>query len=215
MKLIRLNTFETNSSSCHSVTVFKTSDYIKFKNGETFYIGDYEYQDDHNTYYNELKSEDFLTIEDIRDRVIEYLSYESNLQSLKDQDSQSGWGTTYRAAEFLVNMKPDIDFYKKVMSEDNKKVTISKLNYRPTVFDSELKRKHFGFEKSNLSLPDYIVQSFVDYIQSYIFDFITDTVLQSHSGKTSFYLMFKSDVYPVCEPIEVGDQTIIKSYISC
>ena len=215
MKLIRLNTFETNSSSCHSVTVFKTSDYIKFKNGETFYIGDYEYQDDHNTYYNELKSEDFLTIEDIRDRVIEYLSYESNLQSLKDQDSQSGWGTTYRAAEFLVNMKPDIDFYKKVMSEDNKKVTISKLNYRPTVFDSELKRKHFGFEKSNLSLPDYIVQSFVDYIQSYIFDFITDTVLQSHSGKTSFYLMFKSDVYLVCEPIEVGDQTIIKSYISC
>lgn len=215
MRLIRLNTFETNSSSCHSVTVLKTSDYIKFKNGETFYIGDYEYHDDHNTYYNELKSEDFLTIEDIRDRVIEYLSYESNLQSLKDQDSQSGWGITYRAAEFLVKMKPDIDFYKKVMSEDGEKITISELNYIPTVFDSELKRKHFGFEKSNLSLPDYIVQSFVDYIQSYIFDFITDTVLQSHSGKTSFYLMFKSDVYPVCEPIEVGDQTIIKSYISC
>lgn len=215
MRLIRLNTFETNSSSCHSVTVFKTSDYIKFKNGETFYIGDYEYHDDHNTYYNELKSEDFLTIEDIRDRVIEYLSYESNLQSLKDQDSQSGWGITYRAAEFLVKMKPDIDFYKKVMSEDDEKITISELNYNPTVFDSELKRKHFGFEKSNLSLPDYIVQSFVDYIQNYIFDFITDTVLQSHSGKTSFYLMFQSDVYPVCEPIEVGDQTIIKSYISC
>lgn len=215
MRLIRLNTFETNSSSCHSVTVFKTSDYIKFKNGETFYIGDYEYHDDHNTYYNELKSEDFLTIEDIRDRVIEYLSYESNLQSLKDQDSQVGWGTTYRAAEFLVKMKPDIDFYKKIMSEDGEKITISELNYNPTVFDSELKRKHFGFEKSNLSLSDYIVQSFVDYIQSYIFDFITDTVLQSHSGKTSFYLMFQSDVYPVCEPIEVGDQTIIKSYISC
>lgn len=215
MKLIRLNTFETNSSSCHSITVFKTSDFIKFKNGETFYIGDYEYHDDHNTYYNELKSEDFLTIEDIKDRVIEYLSYESNLRNLRDHDSESGWGNTYRAAEFLVKTNPDIDFYKKVMLEDDEKVTISKLNYNPTIFDSELKRTHYGFEKSNLSLPDYIVQTFVESIDSYIADFITDTVLQCQSGVTSFYLMFQSDACLVCEPIEIGDQTIARTYISC
>lgn len=135
MKLIRLGTFETNSSRCHSVTVFKTADYIRFKNGELFYVGDYEYSDDHDTYYNELRSEDFLTMEEIRDRTYNYINNNANMASLRSHDARSGWGTTYRVAEFLLKTNPSLDFYKKVFSE-NDKCVVTEFNYEPTVFDS-------------------------------------------------------------------------------
>lgn len=37
MKLIRRNTFETNSSSTHSITMCKESDFDKWKNGEMYW----------------------------------------------------------------------------------------------------------------------------------------------------------------------------------
>lgn len=37
MKLIRRNTFETNSSSTHSITMCSESDFDKWKNGELYY----------------------------------------------------------------------------------------------------------------------------------------------------------------------------------
>lgn len=47
MKIIRRNTFETNSSSTHSITMCNKSDFDKWKNGELYYC-----QDDGN-FYNE------------------------------------------------------------------------------------------------------------------------------------------------------------------
>lgn len=40
MELIRKNTFETNSSSTHSITMCMQSDYEKWKNGELYYCID-------------------------------------------------------------------------------------------------------------------------------------------------------------------------------
>lgn len=40
MKIIRQNTFETNSSSTHSITMCMANDYNKWKNGELYYIND-------------------------------------------------------------------------------------------------------------------------------------------------------------------------------
>lgn len=40
MKLIRRETFETNSSSTHSITMCKESDFDKWKNGELYYCND-------------------------------------------------------------------------------------------------------------------------------------------------------------------------------
>lgn len=37
MRLIRRNTFETNSSSTHSITMCSESDFDKWKNGELYY----------------------------------------------------------------------------------------------------------------------------------------------------------------------------------
>ena len=40
MKIIRRGTFETNSSSTHSITMCKESDFDKWKNGELYYCQD-------------------------------------------------------------------------------------------------------------------------------------------------------------------------------
>ena len=40
MKIIRRNTFETNSSSTHSITMCKESDFDKWKNGELYFCQD-------------------------------------------------------------------------------------------------------------------------------------------------------------------------------
>lgn len=40
MKIIRRGTFETNSSSTHSITMCKESDFDKWKNGELYYCND-------------------------------------------------------------------------------------------------------------------------------------------------------------------------------
>lgn len=215
MKLIRLNTFETNSSSCNAITVLKTSDYVKFKAGELFYVGDYDYSDDHNTYYNELASKDFLTIEEIKDRVIDYINSEK-LAQLKQQESDNAWGNGYRAAEYILKVNPNIDFYKTALSKDEAiKLSKSDINYEPTVFESELKREHYGQTKSNLSKQDWLIKNFLEYLGNYVRDFIMDTVLECESGRTSYYQMFEMDVWLVKDPIEVGDQTVIRSYISC
>jgi len=215
MKLIRLNTFETNSSSCNAVTVLKTSDYIKFKSGELFYIGDYDYSDDHKVYYNELASKDFVTIEEIRNRVIDYVNSDK-LSQLKQKESETGWGNTYRAAEYILNANPDIKFYKTALSKDGSiKISESDINYMPTIFESELKREHYGQSKSNLSKHDWLIKNFLEYIGNYVRDFIMDTVLECESGRTSYYQMFEMDVWIIKDPIEVGDQTVIRSYISC
>lgn len=47
MRLIRRNTFETNSSSTHSITMCSESDFDKWKNGELYYC------DDDGKFYND------------------------------------------------------------------------------------------------------------------------------------------------------------------
>lgn len=42
MKIIRRNTFETNSSSTHSITMCTESEFEKWKNGEMYFV---EYED--------------------------------------------------------------------------------------------------------------------------------------------------------------------------
>ena len=51
---IRENIFESNSSSCHSLTVCKKSLKDKLMNGEVYYYGDFEYDDCDDSYINIL-----------------------------------------------------------------------------------------------------------------------------------------------------------------
>ena len=75
MKTIRNNVFETNSSSCHSVTILTDSEYEKFKNNELVY----------NTRYDEL-----ISLKDYCRDTIKYLttsSLDNYVESLEKYDT--------------------------------------------------------------------------------------------------------------------------------
>lgn len=66
MITIRKNVFETNSSSCHSVTICKKSFYDKLMNYELFYTGDYVMSSDDSTYINELDESQVISLDEIK-----------------------------------------------------------------------------------------------------------------------------------------------------
>lgn len=87
---IRENVFETNSSSCHSLTIAKKSFLDKLKSGEIIYKGEYEcYSDSDEVFINDLSNvseEDILTIDQIKELLKTWLTktpksdYEKELQ---------------------------------------------------------------------------------------------------------------------------------------
>ena len=65
MKTIRSNVFETNSSSCHSVTLISKSDYESLQDGVKYpYDVDFWY-DEHESTIIKLPSDKFRTVEEI------------------------------------------------------------------------------------------------------------------------------------------------------
>lgn len=66
---IRESTFETNSSSCHSLTIGKKDTIEKILNKELLYVGNFEYADDYGVYENEINDKAVLS----RDAVVNIL----------------------------------------------------------------------------------------------------------------------------------------------
>lgn len=97
---VRESVFETNSSSCHSLTIAKKSFLDKLKNGEVFYKGKYDcYSDSDEVFINDLSNvseEDVLTIDQVKELLKEWLKktptsdYEKELQDqFKEVDLDS------------------------------------------------------------------------------------------------------------------------------
>ena len=63
---IRLGVFETNSSSCHSVTICKKSFYDRLMNYEVFYTGDFTVCSDDGTFINELDEKQVTGLDEIK-----------------------------------------------------------------------------------------------------------------------------------------------------
>lgn len=66
MITIRESVFETNSSSCHSVTICKKSFYDKLMNYEAFYIGDFTVCSDDGTFINELNEKQVMNLDEVK-----------------------------------------------------------------------------------------------------------------------------------------------------
>lgn len=87
---VRESVFETNSSSCHSLTIAKKSFLDKLKNGEVFYKGKYSLDSDSSeVFINDLSNvseDDVVTIDQVKDLLKEWLkktptsNYEKELQ---------------------------------------------------------------------------------------------------------------------------------------
>ena len=75
---VRENTFETNSSSCHSLTIIKKSLAEKLKNKEVFYIGNYKcYSDCDEVLVNDLGNvpeKDLITAAQLRQKIKEWVA---------------------------------------------------------------------------------------------------------------------------------------------
>lgn len=81
----RESVFESNSSSCHSVTICKKSLREKLENGEAFYKGDFEFHDDYETYFNKLDENEIVSGEDAAKALNEWA---------KQSDLKSWWQST-------------------------------------------------------------------------------------------------------------------------
>lgn len=96
---VRESVFETNSSSCHSLTIAKKSFLDKLQNGEIIYKGKYEFSDSGEVFINDLSNvseEDILTIDQVKELLKEWLKktptsdYEKELQDqFKEVDLDS------------------------------------------------------------------------------------------------------------------------------
>lgn len=97
---VRESVFETNSSSCHSLTIAKKSFLDKLKNGEVFYKGKYDLDSDSSeVFINDLSNVsegDVVTIDQVKDLLKEWLKktptsdYEKELQDqFKEVDLDS------------------------------------------------------------------------------------------------------------------------------
>lgn len=97
---VRESVFETNSSSCHSLTIAKKSFLDKLKNGEVFYKGKYDLDSDSSeVFINDLSNvseNDIVTIDQVKDLLKEWLKktptsdYEKELQDqFKEVDLDS------------------------------------------------------------------------------------------------------------------------------
>lgn len=86
----RESVFESNSSSCHSVTICKKSLREKLENFEAFYKGDFEFHDDYDTYFNKLDENEIVNGEDAAKALNEWA---------ERSDLKSWWKTT---ADYLI-----------------------------------------------------------------------------------------------------------------
>ena len=69
---IREQVFETNSSSCHSITICSNELQQKLLNYEALYTGTFEYDDDYGTYVNVLEENEIITMEEIVEKLKQF-----------------------------------------------------------------------------------------------------------------------------------------------
>lgn len=75
MKSIRQSTFETNSSSAHSLTLVTKSLREKLQNRDLFYVGPFEKDSDSDeTSVNKIEERNCITIEEAIKRIKDYLT---------------------------------------------------------------------------------------------------------------------------------------------
>ena len=75
MKSIRQSTFETNSSSAHSLTLCMKSLREKLQNRDLFYVGPFEKDSDSDeTSVNKIEEKNCITIEEAIKRVKDYIA---------------------------------------------------------------------------------------------------------------------------------------------
>lgn len=86
MVSLRENTFESNSSSCHSLVIVQKDLLDKLERGEVIYVGGFRYYDDYEVYVNELESKFFIEADAVKKALVNWLSSNPDLSDDADRD---------------------------------------------------------------------------------------------------------------------------------
>ena len=80
MLSIREDVFETNSSSCHSLTIARKSFLEDLKNKKKFFIGNFKVSSDSDEVFvndlTDVTEKDYLTFEQVKEKIKEWLKQE-------------------------------------------------------------------------------------------------------------------------------------------
>ena len=136
MKCIRENVFESNSSSCHSLVIAQTDLLKQLQTGEVFYLGEFEYYDDHELYVNELEPELFVEATRLREALTDCIK-NTTLENLPDEEEEGSEKDVYENvsetlknnldadfAEIVDNLERDVWDYSKVLLKIFKKANL-------------------------------------------------------------------------------------------
>lgn len=86
MLSLRESTFESNSSSCHSLVIAQKDLLNKLEKGKVIYVGGFEYCDDYGIYTNELKSEFFIEAATVKKALVDWSKSNPDLSDDADKD---------------------------------------------------------------------------------------------------------------------------------
>lgn len=83
MRTVRFGVFETNSSSCHSITVCGKNKVEQLKKHEVVCVHKFHFYDDGEVIKNLVPDEDFIPIKDVYNKYIENKKIDIDFESFK------------------------------------------------------------------------------------------------------------------------------------
>lgn len=104
MLSIREMVFETNSSSCHVLTIVRKSLAEKLRNCELFYVGPFHYSSDSDrSYVNCLQEDKIITMDEFKKKLKETAEY------ILGNPAKSDWIKEYasKALKYLDELTPE------------------------------------------------------------------------------------------------------------
>ncbi len=119
MKTIRRNTFETNSSSCHCVTIMKPSVYDAIKEQKSVVHNVYNNVEEYCETSAVIHNYDLIPINELHEEFLLEYPKCANIEHFKD-NMESYFEGMWEAFESLIQ---DVNFFKKLIFFEEKKPT--------------------------------------------------------------------------------------------
>ena len=149
MKTIRLGAFETNSSSCHCVTIMKPSVYEAIKEQKSVMHNVFNHVEEHGETSAIIHNYDLIPINELHEEFLLEYHKCANIKYFKD-NMESYFEGMWEAFESLIQ---DVNFFKKLIFFEEKKPTF-KLS---EVYSGKLIRVESEDDYNKTHTPEWIM----------------------------------------------------------
>ena len=149
MKTIRRNTFETNSSSCHCVTVMRPSVYEAIKEQKSVIHNVFHNVDEYSETSAIVRNYDLISIDELHEEFLLEYPKCPNIEYFKD-NMESYFTGLWEAFESLIQ---DVNFFKNLLFFEEKKPTF-KLS---EIYDGSITRVETDDQFNVTHTPEWIM----------------------------------------------------------